>query len=217
MSSYKVIMKKKILILTISIISIFSLQGQDDDPLYTRAGFKVGLNYSTVTGSYDNIDARVRMHLGAVIEFPVTQRFYIQTELLYSAQGYTIEESGVENTISLNYLTLPIIAKYYFTPRFSFETGPRFATLASSTESDEDSNNEFFDSFNDFDFGWNFGAGYKAESGLFFQLHYVLGLSEVVLDTDVFDISANTSLLQLSVGYLFKTKNNRRQEPAVQQ
>ncbi|GAA4271661.1 hypothetical protein GCM10022258_09550 [Aquimarina gracilis] len=195
---------------------VFGSFGQDEDPLYTRAGFKVGLNYANVTGDLDDTDARVRMHLGAVIEFPVSQRFFVQTEVLYSAQGYTIEEGGVENKISLNYLTLPVIAKYYFTPHFSFETGPRLATLASSSQSEGEETDEFFDTFNDFDFGWNFGAGYKAESGLFFQLHYTLGLNEVI-DTNVVDVSVNNSLLQLSVGYLFKTKNNRRQQPAVKQ
>ncbi len=218
MSSYTPIMKKYNFLFMILILIVSCLQAQDDDPLYTRAGFKVGANYANVTGDLDNTDARIRMHLGAVIEFPVSQRFYIQTEVLYSAQGYTIEENGVENKISLNYLTLPIITKYYFTPRFSLETGPRLATLASTSRSvgDENTEDEFFNTFNDFDFGWNFGVGYKAESGLFFQLHYTLGLSEII-DTDVIDVSTNTALMQLSVGYLFKTKNNRRQIPAVQQ
>ncbi|MBQ0733285.1 porin family protein [Aquimarina celericrescens] len=209
-------MKKPSLILILLFLPLFLLQAQDEDPLYTRAGFKVGLNYANITGDLDDTDARIRMHLGAVIEFPVSQRFYIQTEVLYSAQGYTIEENGIENKISLNYLALPIIAKYYFTPRFSLETGPRLATLASSSQSEGEESDEFFDTFEDFDFGWNFGAGYKSESGLFFQLHYVLGINEVI-NTNVIDISANTSMVQLSVGYLFKTKNNRRQQPAVQQ
>ena len=184
---------------------------QEDEPLFTRAGFKVGLNYSNITGYLENTDARIRMHLGAVIEFPVSQRFYVQPEILYSAQGYKIEENGEENEISLNYLTLPIITKYYFTNTFSFETGPRLATLANATESEEDTPNEFFDTYSDFDFAWVSGVGYKAESGLFCQLHYNLGVSNII-NTDIVDISSNTSLIQFSVGYLFKTKNNRRQE-----
>ncbi len=210
-------MKKKIGILFILLLAnVAMLKAQDEDPLYTRAGFKAGLNYANITGDIENSDARIRMHLGAVVEFPVTQRFFVQAEVLYSAQGYKIDEAGVENEVSLNYLALPIIAKYYFTPRFSLETGPRFANLASVSGSAEDTPDDFFDSFNSFDFGWVFGTGYKAESGLFFQLHYTLGLSNIN-DIDGVDISNNTSLFQLSVGYLFKTKNNRRQEPAGQE
>ncbi|MBP2833532.1 PorT family protein [Aquimarina sp. U1-2] len=208
--------KQTVLFILMLTYSALVLAQQDEDPLYTRAGFKIGLNYANLAGDIDDTEARIRMHLGAVIEFPVSSRFYVQTEILYSAQGYTVDENGIDNKVSLNYLALPIIAKYYFTPRFSLETGPRFATLASSSQSEGEETDAFFDTFENFDFGWNFGVGYKAESGLFFQLHYVLGINEVI-DTNVLDISANTSMFQLSVGYLFKTKNNRRQQPAVQQ
>ncbi len=209
-------MKKTFFLPLIVLFATFSSYAQDEEPLYTRAGFKAGLNYANIGGDIEDTDARIRMHLGAVVEFPITQQIYIQAEILYSAQGYTIEENGEENKISLNYLTLPLISKFYFGNHFSLETGPRFATLANATESDDDTPEEFFDSFNNFDFGWIVGAGYKFESGLFLQAHYNLGLSDVI-DTNVLDVSTNTSLVQLSVGYLFKTKNNRRQEPAVQE
>jgi len=206
-------MKQCYLLFTIVLFILSFANAQDENPLYTRAGFKIGPNYSAVTGDLDATKGRVRMHLGAVIEFPVSERFYIQAEVLYSAQGYTIEEDGFENELSLNYLSLPILAKYYFTPKLSFETGPRFATLASVTESREDSTDEFFNTYESSDVGWNFGIGYKAESGMFLQLHYILGLRQII-DTNILDVSAKNSLVQLSIGYLFKTKNNRRQESA---
>jgi len=208
LSSYISIMKKNYWI--IIAVFIFSwAHGQDEDPLYTRAGFKMGINYANVTGDFDNTDARIRMHLGAVVEFPVTQRFFIQAELLYAAQGYKIEEDGIENKISLNYLSLPIITKFYVAPRFSLETGPRFASLSNATESKENSSDEFFNTYENVDIGWNFGVGYKAESGMFLQLHYVLGMRNII-NTETVDASVNNTLMQLSIGYLFKTKNNRR-------
>ncbi len=209
-------MKKIAFLFLIFFGFLSAVYAQDDTPLHTRAGFKTGLNYANITGDAEGTDARIRMHLGAVIEFPISQQIYIQTEVLYSAQGYTIDQNGTENKISLNYLTLPVIGKFYFGDHFSLETGPRFATLANATESADDTTDEFFDSFNNFDFGWVVGAGYKFESGLFFQLHYNIGLSNIN-DIDGLDITNNTALGQLSVGYLFKTKNNRRQEPAVDQ
>ncbi|TSE11451.1 porin family protein [Aquimarina algiphila] len=199
------------LITTILMVITSSLYSQDEgEALYTRAGFKFGGNYANITGDAEDTDARIRVHLGAVIEFPITRRFFIQAEVLYSAQGYTFDEAGEENKISLNYLALPVVAKVYFTDKFSLETGPQLATLANASESAEDTPDEFFDSFSNFDFSWGFGAGYKLESGLFFQVRYNLGLTNIV-DIEGVDIDNKNAVGQISVGYLFKTKNNRRQ------
>ncbi|WP_062055618.1 porin family protein [Aquimarina longa] len=204
----------KNIFLTILIICItipFSYaQEKEDDPLYTRAGFKAGTNYATIVGDTD-VDARVRMHFGAVIEFPVVPRVFVQAELLYSAQGYKIKEEGIENKISLNYLMLPVIAKFNIIDKFSLETGPQLGTLANATESAKDTPKEFYDSFSNYDFSWVFGAGYKLESGLFFQVRYNLGLTNInTIETS--NIDNKHSVAQLSVGYLFKTKNNRRRQ-----
>ena len=185
-------------------------QNQEKQTLFTRAGFKTGLNYTSISGDIDNPSARLRMHLGAVIEFPITSKFFIQAEVLYSAQGYTIEEAGIKNKININYLTLPIIAKIYVADKFSLETGPTFLNLSNVSNSIDDDSNEFFDSFENFDFGWNLGVGYKFESGMFFQLRYYFGFSNIS-NTEIIDITTKNLLGQVSIGYLFKTKNNRRQ------
>lgn len=191
----------------LNIISVMTILGQNEDRLYTRAGFKIGVNYANVSGDVD-ADARTRLHLGAVLEFPLNYRTFIQAELLYSAQGY--EENAVtENEISLNYLALPIIGKYEIISGFSMETGPRFATLTSVTDSQDTDTTEFYNSFSDFDFGWDFGLGFKFESGMYLQARYTLGLSNInnVANSA---ISYQNSVAQLSIGYLFKTRNNRR-------
>ncbi len=193
------------------LITNFFYAQEEEEVLYTRAGFKIGANYASINGDINDVDPRFRMHLGAVIEFPVLSRFYIQTEVLYSAQGYTFDDEGVENKISLNYLALPVMAKFYITNQISLETGPQLATLANATTSADDPTDEFYNSFESFDFGWGFGGSYMLESGLFFQARYVLGLTNINA-IDTIDITNKHGVGQLSVGYLFKTKNNRRQD-----
>ncbi|WP_280139524.1 porin family protein [Aquimarina amphilecti] len=194
------------------IFSFISMKAQkisDEDPLYARAGFKGGINYSSILGDADDISGRVSIHLGAVVEYPISSKFYVQGELLYSAQGYKVEVAGQEQKISLNYISLPIITKFYVTDKISLETGPQFSILTTVGNDEVADNDPFFDSFNDFDFSWALGAGYKLESGLFFQLRYNLGLTNIN-DTAIIDVTNRNSVAQLSVGYLFKTKDNRR-------
>ncbi|MFD2562173.1 porin family protein [Aquimarina rubra] len=205
-------MKRNNFILLLVIFCFISGNAQkidDEDPLYARAGFKGGINYSSILGDADGTDARVRIHLGAVIEYPISSKFFIQGELLYSAQGYKINVGDQEQKISLNYFSLPIVTKIYLTETISLETGPQFSLLTSVGNDDVPDNDPFFDAFNDLDVSWAFGAGYKLESGLFFQLRYNLGLTNIN-DTGIIDVTNRNSIAQLSIGYLFKTKNNRR-------
>lgn len=206
-------MRKRTFVSFIMVICVFfctHAQKIDEDPQYARAGFKGGVNYSGITGDIDDSGSRIRVHMGAVIEYPISSTFFIQGELLYSAQGYTIDVDDMEQKISLNYLALPIIAKFYVTDQMSLESGPQMSALSTVRNEDiEDNDDEFFNSFNSFDFSWGFGAGYKFDSGLFFQLRYNLGLSNIN-DTDVIDVTNKNGIGQVSIGYLFKTKNNRR-------
>jgi hypothetical protein len=205
-------MNRNNLILLLIIFGFISGNAQkisDEDPLYARAGFKGGINYNSILGDADGTEARVRIHLGVVVEYPISSKFFIQGELLYSAQGYKVDVGSQEQKVSLNYFSLPIITKTYVTERISLETGPQFALLTNVGNDDVADNDPFFDSFNNFDVSWAFGAGYKLESGLFFQLRYNLGLTSIN-DTSVIDVTNRNSVAQLSIGYLFKTKNNRR-------
>ncbi|MHA7057276.1 porin family protein [Aquimarina sp. M1] len=205
-------MKRNILIgilIIFGCISGYAQKIEDENPLYARAGFKGGINYTSILGDTDDTEARVRIHLGAVVEYPISSKFFIQGELLYATQGYKVQVGDQEQKISLNYFSLPIITKTYITNTISLETGPQFSLLTSVSNDDIPDNDPFFDAFNDLDISWAFGVGYKLESGLFFQLRYNLGLTNIN-DTGVIDIANRNSVAQVSVGYLFKTKNNRR-------
>jgi len=205
-------MKRSTYILVMLILSFVAMQGQkmdDENPLYARAGFKAGASYASVFGDIDNPGGRFRMHLGALVEYPVTRKFFIQGELLYSAQGYTTEVNGEEQKVSLNFISLPIVGKFYFTDSFNLETGIQTSLLNNVRNESLADNDPFFDSFNNLDISWIIGAGYKLESGLFFQMRYNLGLT--ILNNDSVAAPNNrNSVAQFSIGYLFKTKYNRR-------
>ncbi|MDC0571423.1 PorT family protein [Flavobacteriaceae bacterium] len=208
---------KKLFIITMT-LAAFTLQAQD-----VTFGAKAGLNFATLDITDSNIDGRTSFHLGITAEFEMSDTFSIQSELLYSAQGAT-EDAGetIGTTVynddykfKLNYLQIPVMAKFYVSEDLSLEVGPQIGFLLSADVENDYStidNGTVLDSgsteidYKDFmksvDFGLNFGLGYKLDSGLNFGLRYNLGLNDVY-DVDGSNVEIKNRVLQLSVGYNF--------------
>tara|TARA_A100000171_G_scaffold30980_1_gene29301 strand:- start:28348 stop:29043 length:696 start_codon:yes stop_codon:yes gene_type:complete len=205
-----------------------------------KIGAKAGVNLSSLGGDkVPGIDTKgkIGLHLGGVGVYMFSDKFGAQAELLYSSFGgkqeFNFSEEGFtdisEETTKLNYLSLPLMGKYYVTESLSFEAGPRIGFLLSA-------NSEFEDTFtfdgetetesgevdiskgiNGLDLGFNIGASYELESGLFFSLRYTLGLSNIYdsgsvfadidEDGDIIDgigtFSQQNNAFQISVGYFF--------------
>lgn len=196
---------KKVL-LTIAIVAAgFTANAQE-----VSFGAKAGLNIANISGEdVENNDARTSFHIGAVAEIEISDKFSIQPELVYSAQGANTEESGVDVTMALDYLNVPVMAKYYVAEGFSLEAGPQIGFLMSAKMKAEvggqSASVDVKDNFNVIDFGLNFGAGYKLENGLNFGARYNLGLSNILKDEE---LNSNTNsvkngVFQVSVGYMF--------------
>tara|TARA_Y100000991_G_C21874900_1_gene306871 strand:- start:182 stop:799 length:618 start_codon:yes stop_codon:yes gene_type:complete len=204
---------KKLLLLTFT-LAAFTLYAQD-----INWGAKAGLNFANMTGDdAEGTDARTSIHLGVTAEIAISDVFSIQPELLYSGQGYKadsfielyddngnfIDEVDADLTAKVNYLSLPIMAKFYVSDAFSLEAGPQISFLMSAKGDFEGGGSseevDFKDALKSTDFALNLGAGYKLDSGLNFSLRYSIGMTDVPDgDSDGF----KHSVLQLSVGYNF--------------
>ena len=179
---------KKLIFIGILFFSFSALQAQE-----MGFGIKGGVNFSNFSGDdVDDIDGRTGFHLGLVAEFGLSESFAIQPEVLYSAQG---AEDG-DMTWKLDYLTIPVMAKYFATDAFSIEAGP-YIGFNTNSEIDMDGGSvDMSDDTESTDFGVGFGLGYELPMGIFFQARYSLGLSDVITDVD-----AKNNVFQLSVGY----------------
>jgi len=176
---------KKILVLAVfTILGFANVTAQE-----IKFGVKGGLNFSTITGKNDeNINDVTSYHFGVVSEIPMSEKFSFQPELMYSRQGYTYNN----NIIALNYLNIPLMGKYYVTKGLSLEAGPQIGFLLSAKNEGVKVTN----SYNTFDFGANFGLGYKLENGLNFGARYNLGITKI-------DTQNRNGVIQVSVGYFF--------------
>ena len=183
-------MIKKLWIAVIAIGIAGTVTAQD-----VKFGAKIGMNVSTITGDdVSNVDSKTGFVLGATAEIFFTDKFSVQPELLFSQQG---AKSEGNITVDLNYLTLPIMAKYYVAKGFSVEAGPQFSFLVKDEAIFED-NTTVDTNAKNFDLMANLGLGYQLENGIFFQTRYNLGLLSIADDTD-----NKNGVFQIALGYQF--------------
>lgn len=182
-----------------------------------KTGFKIGLNASNLHEEAAETKNKYSFHAGMFIEAFINEKFAIQPELLYSSQGSKEEGkmpfpfSGIpaKATLTLNYINLPIMFKYYPITELSITAGPQIGFLVNSKldiESKYLSNIEVDQSLikselSKFDYGINFGLEYNY-SGVFFSARYNLGLADIQRQNNS-SSKAYNRVFQLSTGYKF--------------
>lgn len=209
-------MKK--IILSVAAIFAFGVVSAQE----TKFGVKAGLNLANLTGDVENASTKVGFNVGGFVEIKLSDKFVFQPELLFSAQGaksdYSVDYGAGENekfesTVKLNYLNIPLMAKYYVADKFSLEAGPQLGFLMSAkadtdyTYNDGDGFTESVstsvdvkDSFKSIDFGLNLGAGYDFSDNFSAGVRYNLGLSSISEDSNA---DVKNAVISVGVGYKF--------------
>jgi hypothetical protein len=212
---------KKVYAVVIVLSSIvYTVNAQD-----IKFGAKGGVNLSSATGDIEKTKSRLAFHVGGMAEIPVSTEFYVQPELLFSSQGYKVDNG----TGALNYINLPVIGKYYVTDKLSIEAGPQIGYLLSATikvdDIDDGGNTtdtqgviastktsqinsstnaeieqDIKEYFKNTDFSLGIGAGYKLEGGINLSARYNIGLSNISKDSSE---NIKNSVFMFSVGYFF--------------
>jgi len=176
-------MKTKILIAIMLLFGI-NMYSQDDTKKESNTGLKGGYNLSAVSFDGDGeTGQRHSFHIGFYSESFLNNNVSLQLELLYSQQGYEISDGGGTYTQKLNYINLPLMLKAYPSDNFFLEAGPQVGYAITHKE-EFDSSFSLFDTsqeFNpsSFDWGVNFGGGFKTDTGVSFGVRYHLGLGDI--------------------------------------
>ena len=206
-------------------------------------GVKAGVNLASVSNldeePGEDISGRTSFHIGALGEYSFNEKFSVQGELLYSELGaeyewaysddypyandYPVRVGGDysysgEGTVKLSYISVPLLAKYYFIPGLSVEAGPQFSLLLSAKDDrkytqtngevySESEEEDIKDDLKNHDVGGAIGASYELDFGLFFSVRYVFGFIDISDDInddldDYLDSSKN-NVFQASAGFKF--------------
>lgn len=181
-------MKKLMLIAALAVFGVNYSNAQG-----LSFGVKAGVNFATFTGD-DSAEANglTSFHVGGVVNIGITEKFSVQPELLYSAQG---TDSNLGD-FRLDYINVPVLAKFMVAGGLSVEAGPQIGFLTSAKLEGENIK-EFVKSN---DLTGLLGLGYKLGDNLNFAARYNFGLSNIA---DNLDADLKNGVFQLSIGYMF--------------
>ncbi|GAA0189292.1 porin family protein [Fulvivirga kasyanovii] len=189
-----------------------------------KIGIKEGLNVASIDYTTPLLDtetsALASFHLGAFFHYSLVEHFGLQAELMYSGQGAKIDfkDYGVLTKNKLNYLSLPLLAKYHASSGFTAEAGFSLDFLLSAKQSYEEidaisgsglqlTEQDLKDGLTGVDTKFLFGVGYEMASGLSFNARFAAGLSNISKSVDENDPNyigeeeSFNSVFQLGVGF----------------
>ena len=199
--------------LTLTLLGLVAISTSAVAQQEVKFGPKAGVNISNLSG-VDNSEMKIGFHVGAVAEIKFNEKFSVQPEVIYSSQGNKGEflmanVKLADYTQTIDYINIPIMAKYYIVEGFSVELGPQVGFIVKAetkyenkvvgaTVTDGD-NKDFYKSI---DFGLGVGLAYDLPMGFFVGGRYNLGLADIRENSDNGDAIKN-SVIQVGVGYKF--------------
>lgn len=191
-------MKQLFTLLTIIVMSQVQAQGLD-------FGIKAGLNYANVSGIED-FNQRQGISAGLFAGARLGDKLGFQIDALYSQQGAEVDQSisQVISEFNLDYISIPIVLKYYLTENVNIHAGPQLGILLNEETSVFNQTISAVEA-NTADWLGTIGVGLDLPLGLRAEARYSFGLSRVngsVSLPDFDDLSnSRTQMTTLSIGY----------------
>lgn len=204
-----------------------AMQAGESLGAYLKAGFNMS-NY--VMGKMPH-GMKPGFHFGAGYEYRIAPRWGMAVEMYMSFQGAKFDPKKIDNidevmvageegvkldkdvTLNAIYFELPVLAKFYLTPRLSIDVGPQLGIAAQNKLQMGDVKvYKERSSFESLDLAASAGLTWCATPRLMVQARYNLGLIKAmkVIDIDEYRPQAGKrnyddriQNIQISVGYRF--------------
>lgn len=185
---------------------------------YARFGVKAGGMLTTASrndASLSNIENKFApgLYAGGLVEFSFKSRadkFKLQAEVDYSymtvRHNFTMNGLSGEGSSRAHMVSVPILAKYFFTPSFSLYAGPsanlNMSSSAKSTINNIEKTINTNDDVNMFQIGAMVGLNYYIYKGFFVEARYHAILPDYYKSATLADYGTIHNF-QLGVGYKF--------------
>jgi len=176
---------KRLLFVLIAGVSFTVANAQGSVQFGVKGGLNIAnMNVSNGFNGY-SYSTLANFNLGVFLKIPVVRFFSFQPELYYSGQGFKVDDgNGGTTTEHVNYLNIPVLAKFTFPPGFFLETGPQLGFKLNAKDKYSDGTTQDVSSYyNSADFSWVIGAGYKIPMApVAIDLRYNVGVTNVADD-----------------------------------
>src|SRR5690606_27034879 len=205
-------MKKKSIFLIITFLLFFSEADSQEFDLAVQGG----LNFAGMPGDNEAAITKtiINFHVGMTMEVSLSDTFSLQPGLIFSKQGgkniysEVLEEGEVinaETVVKLDYLNVPVMAKYYIVENFYAIGGPYIGFLISASykekvEQTYELKVDISEDIKIIDTVFNLGLGYKFDFGGYIQKSYMLGIRDIYTNSA---FKSKNSVCQVSIGYFF--------------
>ena len=199
--------------LLMTLISSGAFSQNSFDLSKITVGGKLGMNISRIFGSDTPSDCKMKpgFVIGAIGNYQFTDKIHFQVEMNYEQKGFKGKNSYYgDYKCRLNYLTMPILVKYFFygdNIKFFGAAGPYLGVLLSAKNIYDDDSNSFTSDCKTIDFGFVFGAGAiipipLPKMSLLADIRYSLGLINVY-NYPGSSTSAKNGAIGINVGIIY--------------
>ena len=180
---------KKVILSAFALCAFTAVSAQDN----LTYGVKAAVNFSNLTGdgakspkNGGDAEGKTGFAFGAFADYAVNDKFHVQAEALYSMEG--------ADDLKLDYLRIPVLAKYYVMDKLAIMAGPSFGFKIGDEKNSEKTKS--------MDLGLAAGAAYDITENIFVDLRYTIGMSDIQ-DAGAGAKEVKTSNFQIGVGYKF--------------
>ena len=191
-------MKRLFTFLFITAITATSAQGLD-------LGFKLGFNFANVSGIED-FNQRTGLSAGLFAGAKLGDKIGLQIDALYSQQGAEVGAtySDIVQDFNLDYISIPVVVKYYLTDNLNIHAGPQMGILLNDQTGVV---GQVFDNIEADTVDWlgTLGIGLDLPLGLRAEARYSFGLIRVNGSVNIPSLptiqEGRTRMTTLSIGY----------------
>ena len=197
---------KKIMMIAAMMVATVAAKAQFEPGTFSFQP-KVGFNLASITA--DDTKYKPGFAVGLEGQYQMNNWFALSAAVMYQQQGTKIKDVD-DFKWNIDYVNIPLMAKFYVTKGLSLNVGLQPGFMVKSKLKVDDADLDVKDACNKFDLSIPLSIAYELPMGLTFEARYTYGVTNV--GKDVFDSKTSSydklyknknDVFQITVGYKF--------------